>query len=320
MIFETQRLILRPWQSSDAESLYEYAKDPDIGPIAGWFAHKSIEESKEIISSVLSKPENYAVCLKTDNRAIGSISLILCDDTDMTDKNDECELGYWIGKPFWGMGYIPEAVRELERYAFEELGMSAVWCGFYDGNDKSKRVQEKCGFIYQFTSYDVDVPIMKEKRIGHVSLLTKQWWESGLVIRALKPNEVYEAMELAWEVFEEFDLPETSDERKTELHDALFKESFINGLSVYGAFLKGSMIGMLSARGDHICQLFVRNDQMRKGYGSLLFQRLLEDRVNCKLTVNSSDYAIGFYKSLGFEKTAERQTKNGLFFTPMKYE
>ena len=62
------------------------------------------------------------------------------------------------------------------RYAFEDLGMSAVWCGYYDGNEKSKRVQQKLGFVYQFTSYDVDVPQMNEKRTGHVSLLTRQDW------------------------------------------------------------------------------------------------------------------------------------------------
>ena len=60
----------------------------------------------------------------------------------MTDKDDECELGYWIGKPFWGQGLIPEAAKELLRYAFEDLGMRAVWCGYYEGNEKSRRVQE----------------------------------------------------------------------------------------------------------------------------------------------------------------------------------
>ena len=73
MIFVTKRLLLRPWHESDAESLYEYAKDPDIGPAAGWPPHVSVENSREVIKTVLSEPETYAVCLISDNRAIGSI-------------------------------------------------------------------------------------------------------------------------------------------------------------------------------------------------------------------------------------------------------
>lgn len=177
MILETERLILRPWQESDAESLYAYAKDPDVGPIAGWPPHQSVKESRDIIQNVLCRKESYALCLKKDRKAIGAIGLKLNGYTDMTERDDECELGYWIGKPFWGQGLMSEAVKELLRHAFEECAMAKVWCGYYDGNIRSKRVQEKCGFHYQWTSQDVDVPLMHEKRIGHVSVLTKEDWE-----------------------------------------------------------------------------------------------------------------------------------------------
>lgn len=176
MKLKTERLILRPWRGSDAESLYEYAKDPDVGPIAGWPVHTSVENSREIIKSVLSADEIYAICLKEDERAIGSIGFHLNGCTDMTDRDDECELGYWIGKPFWGNGYVPEAVNELLRHGFENLGMNKIWCGYYDGNLKSKRVQEKCGFRYKWTTNDVDVPLMNEKRICHVNCLTHDEW------------------------------------------------------------------------------------------------------------------------------------------------
>ena len=73
MALETKRLILRPFDETDAESLYEYAKDDRVGPIAGWPPHKSVENSREVIKNVLSAPETYAVCLKEDNKAIGSI-------------------------------------------------------------------------------------------------------------------------------------------------------------------------------------------------------------------------------------------------------
>ena len=60
-IFKTERLILRPWEEADAESLYEYAKDPDVSPIAGWPVHTSIENSREIIKNVLSAPEMFKI-------------------------------------------------------------------------------------------------------------------------------------------------------------------------------------------------------------------------------------------------------------------
>ena len=178
-MLETERLILRRWEESDAESLYEYAKEPDVGPIAGWPPHQSIEESKEIIKNVFNGREAYAVCLKTDNKAIGAIELKLNGSTDMTDRDDECELGYWLGKPFWGREIIPEAVNAILHHAFDEIAMRKVWCGYYDGNYKSKRVQEKCGFRYQWTTKDLDVPLMNEKRTGHVNCLTIEEWRAG---------------------------------------------------------------------------------------------------------------------------------------------
>ena len=73
----TERLILRPWAETDAGDLYRYAKDDRVGPIAGWPPHSSVDNSAETIRTVFSAPETYAVCLKEDNRAIGSIGLMI---------------------------------------------------------------------------------------------------------------------------------------------------------------------------------------------------------------------------------------------------
>ncbi len=95
----------------------------------------------------------------------------------MTESDDECELGYWIGKPFWGQGLVPEAAREILRHAFEDIGMAKVWCGYYEGNTKSKRVQEKLKLRYNWKSEGVDVPLMNEKRTGYVNSITKNQWQ-----------------------------------------------------------------------------------------------------------------------------------------------
>ena len=176
-VLMTRRLVLRRWNQKDAEDLYRYACDPDVGPIAGWPPHKNPDESRAVIRDVLNGREAYAICLKEDGRAIGAIELKLNGHTDLTDRDDECEMGYWLGKPFWGRGIVPEAVTEMLRRAFEDIGMQKVWVGYYEGNSKSKRVQEKCRFRFQRKSEGVDVPLMQEKRTGYVSSLTKDQWQ-----------------------------------------------------------------------------------------------------------------------------------------------
>ena len=81
MELQTKRLILRPWQESDAEALYKYACNPNIGPIAGWPPHTSIGNSREIIKGVLSAPETYAVVLKETGETILPASCAICART-----------------------------------------------------------------------------------------------------------------------------------------------------------------------------------------------------------------------------------------------
>lgn len=176
MMLTTERLLLRPWTEADAADLFFYARDPAVGPIAGWPPHKSLEESRAVIQTVFAAPECYALCEREAGRAIGALELKLGDRTDMTDRPDECELGYWLGRPFWGRGYMPEAAAALLRRAFGELGMRAVWCGYYEGNDKSRRVQEKLGFAPHHVCREVPVPLLGEVRVGYANRLTREQW------------------------------------------------------------------------------------------------------------------------------------------------
>ncbi len=176
MILETERLILRHWLETDAEDLYKYASDKRVGPIAGWPVHTSVENSLEIIRNVLSADETYAVCLKSDNKAIGSIGLSIGETSNLCLPNEEAEIGYWIGVPFWGQGLIPEAVKELLRHGFEDLQLNKIWCGYFDGNIKSKRVQEKCGFQYHHTNQDIHWVLMDDIRTEHITAIGRYDW------------------------------------------------------------------------------------------------------------------------------------------------
>lgn len=173
-MLSTSRLILRPWVEADAEELFRYAKDPRVGPMAGWPPHVSVENSRQVIRDILAVPETYAIVLKETGLPVGSVGLHF--HTDLATGDDECELGYWLGAPYWGRGLVPEAAREALRHAFLDLGLSRVWCGYYDGNERSRRVQEKLGFHYVKTSENVPVPQMGEVRKGHVNRLTREEW------------------------------------------------------------------------------------------------------------------------------------------------
>lgn len=151
--FETPRLILRPWRDDDAESLFRYASDPAVGPIAGWPPHSSVDESREIIRTVFSAPEVYAVVLKSTGEPIGCCGLVpTSDDHSSVIGDREAEIGYWLGTPFWGMGLIPEALRALISHSFNDLGLQALWIAHFTENHRSRRVAEKCGFTCRLTT------------------------------------------------------------------------------------------------------------------------------------------------------------------------
>lgn len=178
MNLTTDRLILRPWKETDADNLYLYAKDERVGPIAGWPVHKSVKESQEIIQTIFSQEGVFAVTLKENDAAIGCIGLIIGARSNFPISESEAEISYWIGVPFWGQGLIPEAMREVIRYGFEDLRLTTLWCGYFDGNEKSKRAQEKCGFKYHHTNEAQYYPLTDDIRIEHISQLTRARWQT----------------------------------------------------------------------------------------------------------------------------------------------
>lgn len=150
-----KRIYLRHWQETDAEALYKYAQHPAIGPIAGWPPHQSVDESREIIRTVFNAPEIYAVVMKSTDEPIGSIGLVMNENSPTTEAAfDEAEIGYWIAVPYWGQGLIPEAAKLLLERGFTQLHLKTVWGSYYDGNTRSRRVMEKCGLHYHHTEKD----------------------------------------------------------------------------------------------------------------------------------------------------------------------
>lgn len=168
----TNRLTLRPWTEADAPALYRWARDPEVGPRAGWEPHESVEESARIIREVLAVPESYAIVIRDRTPAdepAGAIGLKFGAASDLARDASEAELGYWLARPFWGCGYMPEAGRALLAHAFNNLHLKVVWAGHYDANLQSRRVMEKLG-LAEVRTRNAD------GRIEHVLCVTRAQW------------------------------------------------------------------------------------------------------------------------------------------------
>ena len=146
ILMETERLILRPWQDSDAEALFKYASDPDVGPRAGWPPHKSVEESLEIIRTIFHNDRTWAIELKETGEPIGCIGYFIYGESNINIGENDAEAGYWIAKPYWNQGICTEALRWLIDYCFNEKKFDVLWSDFFVDNPASGRVMEKCGF------------------------------------------------------------------------------------------------------------------------------------------------------------------------------
>lgn len=175
---ESERLILRHWTVEDAEDCYKFAKDERIGPNAGWNPHKSVEESKDIIQNILSSPETYAICLKEDLKAIGSIGLFIGKKSAISGlSDDEGEVGYWLGVDFWGKGITTEAVLRLTKHAFNDLGLKRLWARYMFENHRSGSVLKKAGFEDRYDIDDTDFVRGGAIKV-HILCLEKEKWES----------------------------------------------------------------------------------------------------------------------------------------------
>ena len=145
-MMETERLLLRPWRDSDAEVLYKYASDPEVGPRAGWAPHKSVEESREIIRTIFHNDHMWAIELKETNEPIGCIGYLAYGESNINIGENEAEVGYWVARPYWNRGICTEALRLLIDYCINEKGFRTLWSDFFVDNPASGRVMEKCGF------------------------------------------------------------------------------------------------------------------------------------------------------------------------------
>ena len=177
-MIETERLYLRKWQMSDAEAVYDLSKEPEIAYNCGWKPHKDVAESRFVLEYILISKNNYAIVEKETDRVVGSFSFIPLGDSPLVCDEDEIEIGFWMGKPYWGKGYTTEVCKRMMQYAFEKMGINKIWIQHNINNLQSKRVQEKCGFVYHHKEENKYYPLLDVYRNNVVNYMTKEMWET----------------------------------------------------------------------------------------------------------------------------------------------
>ena len=147
---ETERLILRTWKITDLDDFFEYASVDGVGEKAGWEHHKNKDESLEILKMFIDEKKVFAIILKENQKAIGSIGVKECRQD--LDKNLENllgrELGYVLSKDYWNKGIMTEAVSKVIEYCFKILKLNYLIATCFNYNIASKRVLEKLNFKY----------------------------------------------------------------------------------------------------------------------------------------------------------------------------
>ncbi len=177
LTIETERLILRPWKQTDLDDFFEYASVDGVGEMAGWKHHENKEKSQSILDLLINDDKTFAIVLKDNNKVIGSLGVekygmekVLSEFFDYQGR----EIGFVLSKDYWGKGLMPEAVKAVIDYLFNVANLDFLICGYYEFNNQSKKVQEKCGFKpYR--------KLMMETRLG-----TK---EQGILNLLTNPNK-----------------------------------------------------------------------------------------------------------------------------------
>lgn len=145
-ILNTKRLVLRPWRQSDLEDFYAYASVDGVGQMAGWLPHESPDVTQEILDKFIAGKKTFA--LQYQGKVIGSLGIEYYTE----EKHPEFahlrgrSIGYVLSKDYWGQGLMPEAVKAVQEYLFETVGLDFLTISHYVWNNQSRRVIEKSGF------------------------------------------------------------------------------------------------------------------------------------------------------------------------------
>jgi len=143
--FETDRLLLRFFELSDASRVQDLAGNEEVARTTLSIPHPYPDGAAEQwivnVSQLSEIGERYAFAMvkKEDGLLIGTISI------GISQRHNHAELGYWVGKPYWGQGYATEAARRILQFGFEDLNLNRIFAAAMTTNPGSYQVMRKIG-------------------------------------------------------------------------------------------------------------------------------------------------------------------------------
>ena len=147
---ETDRLRLRRFRIEDAKDMYEnWASDPEVTKYLTWPVHGNVEITKKLLTDWVSRYEdggyfNWAMELKENGSVIGNISVV-----KLNENTEAADMGYCMGKAYWGRGLMPEALKAVMDYLFDEAGLNRIAACHDVNNPRSGRVMDKAGMTQE---------------------------------------------------------------------------------------------------------------------------------------------------------------------------
>ena len=176
---DSARLILRAARPEDAPRIVELLADPDVSRHTSHIPHPyTLEDATRFVAAARASIDtegcSFGLELRTTGELIGFIGARI--------KPGTAELGYWLGRPYWGQGYMTEAARRVTRFLFKELGYGTVWASAEPGNPASRRLLEKIGLAYTHTE-SIPFPARGTDRPVEILALGREQWETARLAR-----------------------------------------------------------------------------------------------------------------------------------------
>lgn len=295
---ETKRLLLRPFQENDAEAFFACCQNPNLGNNAGWAPHKTLNESREILHSAFIGQEGiWAVTLKDTQQLIASIGIV----PDPKRENPQVRmLGYWLDEPYWGKGYMSEAVQAVLNYGFNELQLSLITANCYPHNKRSQQVLKRNGFIYE--------GILHQAELTYNGNIYDH--ECYYIPNIAHPTEQdYDELIRLWEKSVR-STHHFLTEESIQFYKPLIRNHYLSAVEL--SIIRnshGKIAAFMGLSDELIEMLFVHPDEQGKGYGKRLIEYAIRQKQIDKVDVNEdNDQALRFYQHLGFEIIGRDET------------
>ena len=295
---ETKRLLLRPFQENDAEAFFACCQNPNLGNNAGWAPHKTLNESREILHGAFIGQEGiWAVTLKDTQQLIASIGIV----PDPKRENPQVRmLGYWLDEPYWGKGYMSEAVQAVLNYGFNELQLSLITANCYPHNKRSQQVLERNGFICEGVLHQAELTY-NGNIFDHLCYYLPNICQPA-------PQDYDEILEV-WEASVRHTHHFLTEEH-IQFYKPLVRNHYLPAVELYIIRDAGRKIVAFMGLSDELIEmLFVNPGEQGKGYGKRLLEYATRKKQLDKVDVNEqNEKALSFYLHMGFQIIGRDET------------